>query len=296
LQLLAHLEKKPPRRRPEPETLTRGGSPMRNRWLIGFGIAGFLGMGLCVGLGVLFVGEIFALTQPVVDESEKFLALLGQEKIAEAYASTADGFRTQQDELSFTEAVRQLGLTDYASVSWRNRQIENDEGAAEGIVTTKSDHTKPVSIRLVRGGGKWSVVGLRYGGVELTTIKAPSPAPPKEELERMVAEALLGFNQAVHARDFTAFYSQLSDVWKKETTPQRLQTSFQEFLDKNIDIGPIKDVKLQLASPAAVNDRGKLIVAGHYPTQPSQVRFKLEYANERSCWKLTGIAVSVGDE
>ena len=63
-----------------------------------------------------------------------------------------------------------------------------------------------------------------------------------------------------------------------------------------IDIGPIKDVKPQLASPAVVNDRGKLMVAGHYPTQPSQVRFKLEYANERSCWKLTGIAVSVGGE
>ena len=269
---------------------------MRKRWLIGFAIAGCLGIGLCVGLGVLFVGGIFALTRPVVDESEKFLTLLGEEKIAEAYASTADGFRAQQNETSFTEAVRQLSLTDYASVSWHNRQIENDEGAAEGIVTTKSGQTKPVSIRLVREGGKWSVVGVRYGGVELASIKAPSPAPPKEELERMAAEALLSFNQAVHARDFTAFYRQLSEVWKKETTPQRLQTSFQEFLDKNVDIGPIKDVKPQLASLAVVNDRGKLMVAGHYPTQPSQVRFKLEYANERSCWKLTGIAVSVGEE
>ena len=53
----------------------------------------------------------------------------------------------------------------------------------------------------------------------------------------MVAEALLGFNQAVRTKDFTAFYGQLSDVWKKETTPERLRTTFQEFLDKDIDIG-----------------------------------------------------------
>jgi hypothetical protein len=110
----------------------------------------------------------------------------------------------------------------------------------------------------------------------LATIKAPPPVPPDAELERMVAEALLGFNQAVRARDFTAFYGKLSDVWKKETTPQRLQQTFQEFLDTNIDISSIKNVKPRVAPSAAVNDRGVLVVAGHYPTQPSQVRFELK--------------------
>jgi hypothetical protein len=37
--------------------------------------------------------------------------------------------------------------------------------------------------------------------------------PPEAELERMIAEALLGFNQAVQARDFAAFYDQLAAVW-----------------------------------------------------------------------------------
>src|SRR6267154_1779430 len=121
---------------------------MKTNRLIGCGIIGILGIGLCVGLGVLFIGRIFAWTQPVVDASEQFLALLGQEKVAQAYASAADGFRAQQDEASFTRAVNELGLTDYSSVSWNNRQIENYEGAAEGTVTNKSGRTKPVSIRL----------------------------------------------------------------------------------------------------------------------------------------------------
>jgi hypothetical protein len=118
--------------------------------------------------------------------------------------------------------------------------------------------------------------------------------PPEAELERMAEEALLGFNRAVRAGDFTAFHGTLADVWKRETTPQRLQQTFQEFIDKNIDIGPIKDVKPRVAPPPAVNDKGVLVVAGHYPTRPSRVRFELEYARERGVWKLTGISVSVG--
>lgn len=267
---------------------------MKRNWLLICGIVGILSVGLIGGLVVLLVVGIFALTRPVVDASEQFLALLGQGKVAEAYASTADGFRARQDEASFTEAVKQLGLTDFSSVSWQNRQIENQEGAAEGTVTSSSGGVKPVAIRLVQERGQWMVVGVRYGGVDLLTFKSSPPVPASADLERMVAETLLRFNQAVGAKDFTDFYSTLSEVWKKETTPQRLRQLFQEFIDKNIDIGSIKDVKPSVAPPATVNNKGTLVIAGHYATPPSQVRFELEYAHERGDWKLSSIAVNVG--
>lgn len=267
---------------------------MKKSWLIGCGVVGILGVGVCVSLVALFVGGIFALTRPVVDASEQFLALLGQGKIAEAYASTADGLHAQQDEDSFTGAVKQLGLTEYSSVSWHNRQVENQDGTAEGTVTTKSGDTRPVTIRLVREGGRWAVAGVRYGGLDLLGIKPSPPVPTGADLERMVAEALLGFNQAVRARDFTAFHDTLEDGWKKEITPQQLRQAFQVFIDNDVDIGPIKDVKPQLSPPAAVNDKGVLAVAGHYPTQPSQVWFKLKYGHGGGGWKLKGIAVNVG--
>ena len=60
---------------------------MKKGSLIGCGIVGILGLGLCVALGAVFVGGIFALTRPVVDASEQFLALLGQGRIADAYES-----------------------------------------------------------------------------------------------------------------------------------------------------------------------------------------------------------------
>jgi hypothetical protein len=152
--------------------------------LIGCGIAGLLGIGLCAGLAALLVGLAFAMSQPVADASEQFLALVGQGKVAEAYASASEGFRAEQDEASFTQAVKQLGLTDYSSVTWVSRQVENREGTAEGTVTTKGRGTYRVCVRLVYEGGRWAVAAVRYRGVELAAIQVPPPVPPEAEAER----------------------------------------------------------------------------------------------------------------
>src|SRR5207253_6564366 len=141
----------------------RAGVIMKKGWLIGCSIAGILGVGLCAGVAFLVysgVIAIFAVTQPVVDAAEEFLVLVGKGKTAEAYASTAETFRAQQDEASFAAAVKKLGLTDYSSVSWHNRSINNNQGSADGTVTTKGGGTTPVSIRLVQEGGRWRVAGV----------------------------------------------------------------------------------------------------------------------------------------
>jgi hypothetical protein len=98
--------------------------------------------------------------------------------------------------------VQQLGLTDYLSVFWHSRQIDKAQGNAEGTVTTKGGDAKPVTIRLVRDQRKWAVVSVRYGGVDLVSIKAPPPLPAEAELQRMVAAALLDFNQAIWNQGF----------------------------------------------------------------------------------------------
>ena len=269
---------------------------MNKGWIIGCAIAAILGIALYAGLGALFFGGIFTLTKPVVDSSEEFLGLLGQGKVAEAYASTSSGFRAQQDEASFAKAVKDLGLTDYSSASWGNRSIKNSEGLTEGTVTSKSGGTSPVSIQLVKEGDKWKIVGVRYAGVDLTTIKAPLPIPSEAELRSMAKEALLDFNQAVKARDFSAFFAKISDSWKKQTTPGELANAFQEFSDKKIDIGSIAALTPLFDSPASTNEKGFLVLIGHYPTKPSVVRFTLKYIHETAGWKLIAIEVNVGKE
>ena len=44
-----------------------------------------------------------------------------------------------------------------------------------------------------------------------------------------------------------------------------------------------------------VDDDGKLLVKGHFPTEPLQVYFNLEFIPSDGEWKLIGINVKVGD-
>ena len=134
---------------------------------------------LFAGVVALFVGSIFALTRPVVDASEQFLGQVAEGRLGEAYAATANEFRVHNDEASFAVAVNRLRLAEYASVFWHSRQIENSNGTAEGTVTTKTGETRPVAVRLVRQDGRWAVAGLRYGGVDLTSINVPVAGEPE---------------------------------------------------------------------------------------------------------------------
>jgi hypothetical protein len=274
---------------PPPSPAPSGFNPA---WMIGCAVVGVLVVVLCGGIGVTAFMGIMGVTQPVVDASEEFLGLVGQGKTSEAYSSTASGFRALMDEASFTEAVEKLGMTQFASASWFNRQINNQNGTVEGTATKRGGGPTPVTIRLVFEEGAWRVAHITWGGVDLDSLRPVGQVPAAAVLRKMVNEVLLDFNAAVQAKDFTAFYEKTSDTWKQQITAEEIQAAFQAFIDQNVDIGPIRDVTPQIAS-ATIDDEGALVITGHYPTQPAQVHFALRYVDEDEGWKLLAINVNV---
>lgn len=122
---------------------------------------------------------------------------------------------------------------------------------------------------------------------------APRTVPAEAALRQLVTASLLEFNKAVQAKDFTRFYASLSKLWQGQTTPDKLQMIFTEFIDKKVDIAPIAGSAPRFDGPAKIDKQGILSASGLYPVRPLPVRFKLDYIQESSAWKLVGINVEV---
>src|SRR5258708_38310235 len=85
---------------------------------------------IAVAAGLLLIVIIillaFGLTRGAVKAGDQFLGLIGSGKIAAAYKSASPTLKSQQTAKSFEQAVKNLGLTDFASTSWSSRETKND--------------------------------------------------------------------------------------------------------------------------------------------------------------------------
>jgi hypothetical protein len=258
---------------------------------IGCGLAALVGVVLCGGLIALIgsgIWGLIAMTQPVADGANDFLSLVGQGKFPEAYASAGGVLRAQSDEASFTAAVKQIGLTDYVSASWTQRNFVNQSGSVEGTITTKSG-SAPAKMELMFEQGKWRVVGLHYAGRNLADLMT-AQVPSEEEQRRMAKESLLDLDQAIRAKDFTSLHAKISEKWGQEVTAQDLQKMFQQFVDKDAALDLANGVTPQFAPQTVIDPNGWLVLEGAYQARnDQQVHFKLQYIREPPGWKLVGI-------
>jgi hypothetical protein len=118
--------------------------------------------------------------------------------------------------------------------------------------------------------------------------------PEDEEMQEMTRTALLDFNDAVQGGDFTDFHSTISKTWQKQTTPEKFNEVFSEFITKKVNISGVSNRDAEYSpEPAVQMDGGakKLIAKGCYDVSPRPVGFTLKWIPEGKVWKLFGIEV-----
>ncbi len=277
-----------------------------------------------VVLAVLVLGLVFWLTSGPVEAADEFLALAGRGDLAAAYEAAAPALREQQDEGSFLEAMARLGMTEYESATWTSRSIEGGKAELEGTATTRGGDEIPIRLTLVQVEDDWRVFSIQgpqagaavtppSGGPPATTPEPDAPSPPTPdapagpltltaepagmpgaaELERLATESLLALNASIVARDFSTFYAGISDLWRRQTTPEELSAAFSQFVERDIDFAAIGDLEPVFDPAPAIDGDGVLRLSGHYPTTPVRVRFNLRYVYEAAAWKLLGIEVNL---
>ena len=118
--------------------------------------------------------------------------------------------------------------------------------------------------------------------------------PSDDELQDIVKKTLLDFNDALKKEDFTDFHATISKVWQKQTTPEKMKSNFQSFIDGDADLSDIRSMKANFTSPAEITRSTgvkTLETSGSYPTTPNASTFELKYIAEGKEWKLIGLKV-----
>lgn len=202
--------------------------------------------------------------------------------------------KSQQTLESFTRSVTELGLTDFSSVSWSNRETKNDRAFLEGSAKTRAGGKIPLNAELVKESGAWKVISLSAPRSGVTAAQSGGKQVPSDEKTKaLILDSLLHFNQAIQDKSFNGFQAHISRAWQEQITPEKLKEVFQQFIDKQLDISSVKNVEPVLRDAPQLNSDGLLVVEGYYPTKPLKVNFKLKYIYEHPEWKLFGINVNV---
>ena len=149
------------------------------------------------------------------------------------------------------------------------------------------------SLKYISESASWKILGIN---IEAGPTREPAAeVPPDKNLKKLVLDSLLSFDQAVRTKDFNKFHGEISKTWQQQISPDDLLKTFKSFVDQKAHIAGIADVDPEFTKPPAVDEEGRLIVAGSYPTQPKTVFFQLKYLTESGKWKLIGLNVRLDD-
>lgn len=121
--------------------------------------------------------------------------------------------------------------------------------------------------------------------------QAQNKLPTERGLEALVKSSLLSFNDANVTGNYTVFHAKLSKPFRQQFSPEKLKATFREFAEKDIDIDIIAAMKPTYQPAPLIDDNGKLIVKGSFPTEPARVVFELDFIPSDAEWKLVRINV-----
>ena len=128
-----------------------------------------------------------------------------------------------------------------------------------------------------------------------SAVQAQNKVPSERGLEALVKATLLTFNDANVTGNYEVFHAKLSKPFREQFPVERLARRFQEFNKKHIDFDVIAALKPGYDPAPKVDDEGRLLVKGHFPTEPLRVNFDLAFIPSDGEWKLISINVKIDD-
>jgi hypothetical protein len=118
--------------------------------------------------------------------------------------------------------------------------------------------------------------------------------PAARPLEALVKSSLLTFNDANVTGNYTVLHARISKPFAQKFPPDKLKEAFKDFNEKSIDIDVVSAMTPVYDEPPLVDPDGKLLLKGHFATEPTRVKFELDFIPSDGEWKLIRLHVVLG--
>lgn len=207
-----------------------------------------------------------------------------------------------------TLSIRGDGSADYksggTSVSGGTAEINE---ADQTLSITFVGVGPTFKITKAPSGNQMTLDGIVYkkGGSSTSDSKSDQKTassgdvPGDSELQDLVKDTIMDFNDAIQRNDFSDFHDTLSTPFQEQASPEKLASVFHEFVTAKVNFKEVADLKANFTTPPTVNTvagNKTLIVKGNYATTPRKTNFELKYISEDDAWRLIGIDVNTKDE
>ena len=226
--------------------------------------------------------------------------------VYDAYDSTATRLH-QISFVGFEKSLESYGLTGRASVDWVDSRISGTEATARGEVEFDAGERDMITAKLVRELGQWriySLVSEKAGNLVREALSGTPGQPAEEaeddsltpgadELQRLVNETLMHFNEALQIEYFGPFYQQISQAWQQQTNPAELLNAFRVFIEREISFAELRGRNAVFTIDPYTNDYGILHTEGYYDQGQRRVFFEMKFVDERGSWRLFGVNINI---
>jgi len=237
-----------------------------------------------VGIGV----AIFLSTNTLTKQADAFFADVDAGRMDEAYARVTPSAQQTQTKESLLAFLTQNDLDHVKKTSWSSRSFDGNVGHVKGTVETAAGVSHELEIGLLKTNGTWHISSINLATLTGSESTGSATLPSVDELTPPT-ELIIGlFVTSIQQKDFTSFYGQIADVWKKEVSIKDLEEGFADFLklDKPFSAD---------AEPLVIEDRTEgrddaVIVKGYKTFGDERIAFEIPFIKENGTWKAAAFS------
>ncbi|MGH8120686.1 MAG: hypothetical protein ACRESK_08740 [Gammaproteobacteria bacterium] len=242
---------------------------------------------------ILAIGAVFFFTGGMVKAGDEFFLALKENDLVRAYTYLSEDFKAGTNESEFRAFIEKNTISGFKESSWGERSISGGRGELTGSITTANGGVVPIKLSFVKGDNGWKIYSIEKPSAGFQEESTTVAMPTEQEQVKLVADTINIFVQSVNDKSMAKFYNHVSNLWQRESTPEKLNESFGSFYDLDADLTVLNNYSPRFDSTPAIDENGILVISGHYPTEPSRVYFEQKYIYEGLGWKLVGFNINV---